>query len=130
MQSNWIGKSIGAEIDFNLSGSSKKIKVFTTRPDTIYGATFLALSPEHTISIELSKKNLEAKNFVEQCKNTNSDKTKLGFKTDLFADHPFIKNKKIPVFIANFVLTEYGLGSILGALHTIKEIWILQKNMV
>ena len=114
MQSNWIGKSIGAEIDFDLSGTSKKIKVFTTRPDTIYGATFLALSPEHNISIDLSKKNLEAKKFIEQCKKTNSDKTKLGFKTDLFVDHPFIKNKKIPVFIANFVLTEYGLGSIFG----------------
>tara|TARA_B100000989_G_scaffold229431_1_gene176320 strand:+ start:1706 stop:4219 length:2514 start_codon:yes stop_codon:yes gene_type:complete len=114
MQSNWIGKSVGAEIDFSLTDGSKKIKVFTTRPDTIYGATFLALSPEHIISIELSKKNLKAKNFIEQCKNTNSDKTKMGFKTDLFATHPFIKNKKIPVFIANFVLAEYGLGSIFG----------------
>ena len=114
MQSNWIGKSIGAEIDFTLSNSSKKIKVFTTRPDTIYGATFLALSPEHNISIELTEKNLGAKNFIEKCKITNSDKTKMGFKTDLFVDHPFIKNKRIPVFIANFVLTEYGLGSIFG----------------
>ncbi len=114
MQSNWIGKSIGAEIDFTLSNSSKKIKVFTTRPDTIYGATFLALSPEHNISIELTEKNLGAKNFIEKCKITNSDKTKMGFKTDLYVNHPFIKDKKIPVFIANFVLTEYGLGSIFG----------------
>tara|TARA_Y200000002_G_scaffold312144_1_gene269331 strand:+ start:197 stop:2710 length:2514 start_codon:yes stop_codon:yes gene_type:complete len=114
MQSNWIGKSIGAEIDFTLSNSLEKIKVFTTRPDTIYGATFLALSPEHNISIKLSEKNLDARNFIKKCKKTNSDKTKMGFKTDLFANHPFIKNKKIPVFIANFVLTEYGLGSIFG----------------
>ncbi len=114
MQSNWIGKSVGAEIDFSLTNSSKKIKVFTTRPDTIYGATFLALSPEHNTSIELSENNLEAKNFIEECKKTNPDKIKMGYKTGLFADHPFIQNKKIPVFIANFVLTEYGLGSIFG----------------
>ena len=57
MQSNWIGKSIGAEIDFEIVGSKDKIKIFTTRPDTIYGATFIALSPEHSISRELSSKN-------------------------------------------------------------------------
>jgi len=114
MQSNWIGKSIGAEIDFSLTDGSKKIKVFTTRPDTIYGATFLALSPEHDFSINLSKENLEAKKFIIKCKKINSDKTKMGFRTGLFVNHPFIKNKKIPVFIANFVLTEYGLGSIFG----------------
>ncbi len=114
MQSNWIGKSIGAEIDFELSDESDIIKVFTTRPDTIYGATFLAISPEHSLSKRISKTNIKLKNFLEECKNINSDKTKLGFKTDLFVKHPFIKKKLIPVFVANFVLTEYGLGSIFG----------------
>ncbi|MDC3131883.1 leucine--tRNA ligase [Pelagibacteraceae bacterium] len=114
MQSNWIGKSIGAEINFKLTDLSSEIKVFTTRPDTIYGATFLALSPEHSLSLEISKSDLKANKFISDCKKINSDKTKLGFKTGLFVYHPFIKNKKIPVYIANFVLTEYGLGSIFG----------------
>ncbi len=114
MQSNWIGKSTGAEIEFKLSNKLGKIKVFTTRPDTIYGATFLALSPDHALSVEVSKKDKGVRKFIENCRAVNSDKTKLGFNTGLFVDHPFIKGKKIPVFIANFILTEYGLGSIFG----------------
>ena len=114
MQSNWIGKSVGAEIDFKLSESEKKIKVFTTRPDTIFGATFIALSTEHNISKEISKNSISAKNFIEECKDLNPDKTKKGFDTSLFVEHPLIKNKKIPVFISNFVLKEYGLGAIFG----------------
>ncbi len=114
MQSNWIGKSVGAEIEFLLTNKKGKIKVFTTRPDTIYGATFLALSIDHPLSVQISKNNLMAKKFIDKCKDVNSDKTKLGFKTELFVNHPFVKNREIPVFIANFVLTEYGLGSIFG----------------
>ncbi len=114
MQSNWIGKSIGAEIEFNLSNKDDKIKIFTTRPDTIYGATFIALSTEHKLSKEISKVNSSAKEFIDKCISVNSDNTKLGYKTEFWAEHPFIKGKKIPVFIANFVLTEYGLGSIFG----------------
>ncbi len=114
MQSNWIGKSVGAEIEFKLSDKKNKIKVFTTRPDTIYGATFIALSPEHNLSKEISKKNTSAKEFIDKCKSVNSDKTKLGYKTQFSVDHPLILGKKIPIFIANFVLTEYGLGSIFG----------------
>ena len=114
MQSNWIGRSVGAEINFELTENSKKIKIFTTRPDTIYGATFIALSPEHEISVNLSKKNKSVNNFINECKKTNPDKIKKGFDTSLFVHHPFIKGKKIPVFIANFVLVEYGLGAIFG----------------
>ncbi len=114
MQSNWIGKSVGAEIDFKLSKSEKNIKIFTTRPDTIFGATFIALSTEHNISKEVSKNSISAKNFIEECKDLNPDKTKKGFDTGLFVEHPLIKNKKIPVFISNFVLKEYGLGAIFG----------------
>ena len=114
MQSNWIGKSIGAEIDFERINRSEKIKIFTTRPDTIYGATFIALSVDHEISQRLSKKNVKVQNFINDCKNLNSDKDKRGYKTDIYVKHPFIKNKKLPVFIANFVLKEYGLGAIFG----------------
>ncbi len=118
MQSNWIGKSIGAEINFNLSDKqnykTESIKVFTTRPDTIYGATFIALSTEHELSVELASKNKGAEEFIEDCKKTNPEKVKKGFETGIFVDHPFIKNKKLPIFIANFVLVEYGLGAIFG----------------
>ena len=114
MQSNWIGKSEGVEIDFKLINFQKKIKVFTTRPDTIYGATFIALSTDHELSKELLKNNKSLKDFINKCKTLNPDKVKKGFNTGLFVEHPFINEKKIPVYIANFVLIEYGLGAIFG----------------
>ena len=114
MQSNWIGKSIGAEIDFSVSESETKIKIFTTRPDTIYGASFLAVSNEHELLTEISKNNDSLKKFIKDCENVNPDKIKRGFNTGLFANHPFIKGKRLPIFVANFVLKEYGLGAIFG----------------
>ncbi len=114
MQSNWIGKSVGAEIDFKVSEKEMKITVFTTRPDTIFGATFLALSIEHELTVEISKKNKDLQSFIKDCKNLNSEKNKRGFDTTLLVDHPFLKGKKLPVFVANFVLHEYGLGAIFG----------------
>ena len=114
MQSNWIGKSIGAEIDFEIVNDTKKIKIFTTRPDTIYGATFIALSVDHELSLQLSKQDGLVKSFIDECKTLNVEKDKRGYNTNVFVKHPFIKNKKLPVFIANFVLKEYGLGAIFG----------------
>jgi len=114
MQSNWIGKSIGAEIDFQVVEKNTKIKIFTTRPDTIYGATFLALSSEHELVTKISKNNDSLKKFIRECKSLNPEKNKKGFNTGLFANHPFIENKKLPIFVANFVLKEYGLGAIFG----------------
>ena len=114
MQSNWIGKSTGAEIDFKVSESNKKIKIFTTRPDTIFGATFIALSNEHELVVELSKKNIELQKFIKSCEKLNPEKTKKGFDINISVDHPFIKGKKLPIFVANFVLKEYGLGAIFG----------------
>ncbi len=114
MQSNWIGKSTGAEINFDVSEGETKIKIFTTRPDTIYGATFIALSSEHELVNKISKSNDELKKFIKDCGNINPDKVKRGFDTGLFANHPFIEGKKLPIFVANFVLKEYGLGAIFG----------------
>ena len=114
MQSNWIGKSIGAEIDFKTADNNISITVFTTRPDTIFGATFLALSPDHDLSKKISQTDAALRKFIEDCENINSDKIKKGFKTKYFVDHPFIKTKKLPVYIANFVIKEYGLGAIFG----------------
>ena len=114
MQSNWIGKSVGAEIDFNIVDTKKTIRIFTTRPDTIFGATFIAISLDHPIVKEdfLNKKGVSE--FIEECENIKSDKEKKGFNTGLFVEHPFIRDKKIPIYIANFVLIEYGLGAIFG----------------
>ena len=114
MQSNWIGKSVGAEIEFKVFDRESNINIFTTRPDTIFGATFLALSAEHELVLELSNKNGSLQKFIKDCENINSEKIKKGFDTGLFADHPFIKGKKLPIFVANFVLKEYGLGAIFG----------------
>tara|TARA_X000000950_G_scaffold284717_1_gene388513 strand:+ start:673 stop:3186 length:2514 start_codon:yes stop_codon:yes gene_type:complete len=114
MQSNWIGKSIGAEIDFKIYNNKKNITVFTTRPDTIFGASFIALSVEHEIAINISNKNKDLKKFIDDCENLNYEKEKKGFDIGLFVEHPFIEGKKLPIFVANFVLKEYGLGAIFG----------------
>ncbi len=114
MQSNWIGKSTGVEVEFKIYKEENSIKVFTTRPDTIFGATFIAISPEHELSIKLLQTKKSLRKFVEECKGLNPDKDKKGFNTELFVEHPFIKDKRIPVYIANFVLKEYGLGAIFG----------------
>jgi len=119
MQKNWIGKSVGCEINFDILEKNKKIKVFTTRPDTIFGASFLAVSIDHPIcnQFEKDKKFLL---FKEECLKVGATEEALavaeknGYQTDLFAIHPFIKNKKIPIFVANFVLMDYGTGAIFG----------------
>tara|TARA_B100000989_G_scaffold83309_1_gene59680 strand:+ start:6263 stop:8782 length:2520 start_codon:yes stop_codon:yes gene_type:complete len=119
MQKNWIGKSFGCELDFNISGREEIIKVFTTRPDTIFGASFIALSNDHPLSLKFTKNKSFVK-FKEECNKTGTTEEalanaeKLGFDTDLKVDHPFIKDKKIPVFFANFVLMDYGTGAIFG----------------
>ena len=120
MQKNWIGKSLGAHIDFHIKELNDKVTVFSTRPDTLFGASFIALSPEHQLVDELKKKypkivqelnKLNLNNTNEQ----NLDKIeKIGIKTPLKASHPFIKNKLIPIFIANFVLIDYGTGAVFG----------------
>ena len=118
MQSNWIGKSIGAEINFKISNpknlSTNCLSVFTTRPDTIFGASFCALSVDHKISKELEKKDISVKKFIKESSKLNPDKEKTGFKTSILVEHPFIENKLIPVFIANFVLMDYGSGAVFG----------------
>ena len=116
MQKNWIGKSEGVEIDFiliNKEYKNYKIKIYTTRPDTIFGATFLAISCQHPLVKELVKNNSEIKKFIKKCELSNSEKDKLGFNTEIKAEHPITK-KSIPVYIANFVLMDYGLGAIFG----------------
>ncbi len=119
MQKNWMGKSLGCEIDFEVLDKNKKIKVFTTRPDTIFGATFLALSPDHPLST-LFKDNKDFRKFKNDClkvgttEEAMANAEKKGFNTGFFAKHPFIKRKKIPIYFANFILMDYGTGAIFG----------------
>ncbi len=119
MQKNWIGKSYGCEIDFKILNDNNLIKVFTTRPDTLFGASFIALSAEHP----LNKNFISDNNFIkfrEQCDKSGTTEEalanaeKIGFKTNIEVEHPFIKNKKIPVYFANFVLMDYGTGAVFG----------------
>lgn len=118
MQKNWIGRSEGFEISFDIYNSSKKIKIFTTRIDTLIGVTYLAISPFHKFSIYLSKKNQILKKFIETQNNENFSKEEIeakkfyGINTNIFAIHPIIK-KKIPIWIANYVINDYGTGSIM-----------------
>ena len=121
MQKNWIGKSFGCEIKFEIEGDLpvKNIKCFTTRPDTLFGFSFLALSVDHEIS-KFYIKNKEFLNFKEECSKTGTTEEaiavgeKIGFKTDLFAKNPLDPSQKVPVYFANFVLMDYGFGAVFG----------------
>ena len=119
MQTNWIGKSFGCEINFEIIKKKKYIKIFTTRPDTIFGASFLALSVDHPLSKEFENKP-EFDLFKKECGKTGTTEEalanaeKIGFNTGMMAYHPFIKKKLIPVYFANFVLMDYGTGAIFG----------------
>ena len=119
MQKNWIGKSLGCEINFKISNQDKVIKTFTTRPDTIFGATFLAISVDHPMcqNFKSSPNFIEFKKKCSQVGTTEeaiANAEKIGFKTNLMAQHPFIKGKKIPIYVANFILMDYGTGAIFG----------------
>ncbi len=125
MQKNWIGKSQGCEIKFKIFNEGKRItqdylEIFTTRPDTIFGATFCALSPFHPLVDEILAHNDDRSKLIEKMRAQKiseeilSKTDKEGILTDLFIEHPFIKNKKLPVYIANFILMDYGSGAIYG----------------
>ena len=121
MQKNWIGKSFGCEVDFKIEGdlSVKSIKCFTTRPDTLFGFSFLALSVDHPIS-KLYEDNTEFKEFKDKCSKTGTTEEsiaqaeKIGFKTNLIAINPLNRAQKVPVYFANFVLMDYGFGAVFG----------------
>jgi len=121
MQKNWIGKSFGCEINFKIEGDLpvENVKCFTTRPDTLFGFSFLALSVDHEIS-NFFKKDKNFLKFKEECSKTGTTEEaiavgdKIGFKTNLFAINPLNLKEKVPVFFANFVLMDYGFGAVFG----------------
>ncbi len=121
MQKNWIGKSFGCEIDFKIDGNFdvKSIKCFTTRPDTLFGFSFLAVSIDHPIS-QFYENDKEFIKFKKDCAKTGTTEEsiaqaeKIGFKTNLTASNPFDNSLKVPVYFANFVLMDYGFGAVFG----------------
>jgi leucyl-tRNA synthetase len=118
MQENWIGKSQGLQFRFALT-NGESVEVYTTRPDTIFGASFVAVAPDHPLAEAVAMTNCDAGKFIEQCKRGGTTAAeletaeKLGFDTGIGARHPFT-GATLPVFIANFVLMEYGTGAIMA----------------
>ncbi|MDB4661646.1 leucine--tRNA ligase, partial [Gammaproteobacteria bacterium] len=119
MQENWIGKSHGAEIKYQIEGTDEYLTAFSTRPDTIFGVSFIAISPNHEIALNLSNINKTIKSFLKKCKETSSAEAdmakaeKLGIDTGIKVIHP-LTNESIPVWIGNFVLLDYGTGVVMG----------------
>ena len=121
MQKNWIGKSYGCEIDFKIEGSKEidSIQCYTTRPDTLFGFSFLALSVDHPVS-KYYEINKDFQKFKKECSKTGTTEesianaTKIGFKTNLLAVNPLSPEHKVPVYFANFVLMDYGFGAVFG----------------
>ena len=124
MQANWIGKSRGARVFWDLTDASGadrgKLEIFTTRPDTLYGASFMALSPEHPLTAELAAKDPGLQRFIAECRKTGTAAAevetaeKQGYRLPLLAKHPLVPGKTVAVYAANFVLMEYGTGAIFG----------------
>jgi len=120
MQRNWIGRSEGAKVRFELVGRDQAIEVFTTRPDTLFGASFCGLSPHHPLTAELAEQNPELAAFVAECDRLGTSEEaietaeKRGFDTGLKVRHPLDPDWELPVYVANFVLMEYGTGAIFG----------------
>ena len=120
MQENWIGRSEGARAFFKLKDRKDRLEIFTTRPDTLFGASFLAISPDHPLAKEMAASDPKLEAFIAECKRTGTSAEaietaeKLGYRTSLQAIHPFDASWTLPVYVANFVLMEYGTGAIFG----------------
>jgi leucyl-tRNA synthetase len=124
MQANWIGRSEGAFIDFSLAtpapDGSERLRVFTTRPDTIFGASFCAIAADHPMAEALGRDNPKIAAFIEECRHLGTSEEaiqtaeKRGIDTGLRVGHPFVDGLELPVYIANFVLMGYGTGAIFG----------------
>jgi leucyl-tRNA synthetase len=120
MQENWIGRSEGARALFGLHGRKDRLEIFTTRPDTLFGAAFVALAADHPLAAELAQEDAGLAAFIEECRKTATTAEaietaeKKGYLTRLEAVHPFDSAWRLPVYVANFVLMEYGTGVIFG----------------
>jgi len=133
MQRNWIGRSEGIELTFDIYGSSSKLEIYTTRPDTLMGATYMAVAPEHPLAIEVSENNTEIAAFIKDCKKNHASEAaietmeKKGLSLGIYAIHP-MTGEKIPVWVANFVLMAYGSGAIMAVPGHDQRDWEFAKK--
>ena len=136
MQANWIGKSVGAYLEFPVKDSEEKIAVFTTRPDTVYGVTYVVLAPEHplTLQVTTSDRRSAVEAFIQEVANeseierTAEDKPKRGIATGGIAINPF-NGEEIPILIADYVLYEYGTGAVMGVpAHDVRDFKFAKEN--
>ena len=120
MQENWIGKSQGLNFSFAIAGRNDRLAVFTTRPDTIFGASFAAIAADHPLAVDLAARDPALAAFAERCRAGGTSaaeletQEKLGFDTGLKVVHPFDPDWQLPVYVANFVLMDYGTGAVFG----------------
>jgi len=123
MQANWIGKSRGLQMKFHLSSPSHGFdgfEIYTTRPDTLAGASFMAIAPEHPLALELAKEDSQLANFAKEVRKTGTSSEDLetaekqGYNTGLRVQHPLYNDRTLPVYVANFILMDYGTGAIFG----------------
>jgi len=135
MQKNWIGKSVGAEVVFGVADTDKTFTVFTTRPDTLYGATYCVLAPEHSMvmGITTAEQQKEVQDYVEACKNksdqerTDTSTEKTGVFTGAYAINP-VNGKKLPIFIADYVLANYAYGALMAVPAHDQRDWDFAKK--
>ena len=120
MQENWIGKSVGMQFGFRFVGGKPAFDVFTTRPDTLYGASFTAISPDHPLAADLAANSPELSDFIARCRQQGTSAAevetaeKMGFDTGLAVEHPLDPARHLPVWVVNYVLMDYGTGAIFG----------------
>jgi leucyl-tRNA synthetase len=134
MQDNWIGKSQGLRLTLDIINSDEKLEIYTTRPDTIFGASFCAIAPDHPLAQQLAgdKNGFDA--FIKECQSTGTSEAaieqadKIGFDTGYKVQHPFIKDLQLPLYIANFILMDYGTGAIYGVpAHDVRDFEFAKK---
>ena len=120
MQANWIGRSEGARLRFRLGGRDDRLEVFTTRPDTLFGASFCAIAANHPLAVELAESDSALADFIAECNRIGTSEAdletaeKMGYCTELEAIHPLAEGVTLPIYVANFVLMAYGTGAIFG----------------
>jgi len=139
MQENWIGKSVGLQFRFRLDrtvGDMDTLEVFSTRPDTIFGASFAAVAADHPIALELAKADPALAEFAEECRRTGTaaaeveTQEKKGYDTGVSVIHPFT-GAKLPLFVANFVLMDYGTGAVMAVpAHDQRDLDFARKYML
>ena len=134
MQENWIGKSKGLQFKWDIVGSDDQIEVFTTRPDTLFGSSFLALAPDHPMAKKLCEGKDGFEEFLQACQSVGTSEEaiaqaeKIGFDTGYKATNPMLPDQEFPIYVANFILMDYGTGAIFGVPGHDQRDWDFAKK--